>query len=103
MLKRKLTEEWIDELRPPEVGKKDYFDTGMPGLILRNNFGGKKTWCVPLARICATFPRVMQTTASLCRAFFSISGDVRGISSASLWSRIFNIHLLNSETRFEVA
>jgi hypothetical protein len=31
----------------------------------------------------------MQTTASLCRAFFSISGDVRGISSASLWSRIF--------------
>jgi hypothetical protein len=27
---------------------------------------------VLLARICATFPRVMQTTASLCPAFFSV-------------------------------
>jgi hypothetical protein len=38
--------------------------------------------------------------ASLCRAFFSISDDVREISSPSLWSRIFNIRLLISETRF---
>jgi putative ABC transport system substrate-binding protein len=30
---------------------------------------------------------------------FSISGNVQGISSASLWSRIFNIRLLISETR----
>jgi hypothetical protein len=41
--------------------------------------------------------------ASLCRAFFSISGDVREISSPSLWSRIFNIRLLISETRQALA
>jgi hypothetical protein len=58
---------------------------------------------VPLTKIYATFPRVIETMASLCRAFFSISGDVREISSASLWSRIFNIRLLISETRFELA
>jgi hypothetical protein len=48
------------------------------------------------------FPRVIETMASLCRVFFSISGDVRGISSASLWSRIFNIRLLIPESRFEL-
>jgi hypothetical protein len=58
---------------------------------------------VPLTKICATFPRGIETMASLCGIFFSISGDVRGISSASLWSRIFNIRLLISETRFELA
>jgi integrase len=46
MPKRRLTEEWIAEQRPPERSKIDYFDAGMPGLILRNNYGGKMTWCV---------------------------------------------------------
>jgi integrase len=46
MPKRRLTEEWIAEQRPPERSKIDYFDAGMPGLILRNNYGGRMTWCV---------------------------------------------------------
>jgi hypothetical protein len=57
---------------------------------------------VPLARICATFPRFTETVASPCGAFFSFSGGVR-ISCASLWSRIFNIRVLISETGFELA
>jgi hypothetical protein len=35
---------------------------------------------VSFVKICATFPRVIETTSSLCRLFFSISGDIRGIS-----------------------
>jgi integrase len=46
MPKQRLTEEFIAELRPPERSKVDYFDAGMPGLILRNNYGGRMTWCV---------------------------------------------------------
>jgi hypothetical protein len=58
---------------------------------------------VPFARICATFPRLIETVASLCSAFFSFSGGVRGISCASLRTRVFNIRVLISETRFEFA
>jgi hypothetical protein len=46
MTKRRLTEEFLQELRPPETGKVDFYDAGMPGLILRNNYGGRMSWCV---------------------------------------------------------
>src|SRR5437867_10355561 len=40
---------------------------------------------VSLARICATFPRVIETMAGLRRAFFWNSGNVRRISCVGLW------------------
>src|SRR5262245_3277194 len=57
---------------------------------------------VRLAEICATFRRVSETIAGLCRAYFSILGDVGPISRPSLWSRIFNIRVLMAETRFKL-
>jgi hypothetical protein len=42
---RRLTEEGVAKLKPPPPGKqKDYYDTVMPGLVLRLNYGGKKTF-----------------------------------------------------------
>jgi hypothetical protein len=35
----------VNKLKPPPPGKQlDYFDAGMPGLVLRLSYGGKKTW-----------------------------------------------------------
>jgi integrase len=45
MPKKRLTEEGVKKLRPPPAGKQlDYFDAGMPGLVLRVNYGGAKVW-----------------------------------------------------------
>jgi hypothetical protein len=45
MPKKRLTEEGVAKLKPPVAGKQlDYFDAGMPGLVLRVNYGGRKTW-----------------------------------------------------------
>jgi integrase len=45
MPKKRLTEEGVRKLREPPEGKQiDYFDAGMPGLVLRINYGGRKTW-----------------------------------------------------------
>lgn len=42
---KRLTEEGVRKLKPPPPGKQlDYFDQGMPGLVLRVNYGGRKTW-----------------------------------------------------------
>ena len=47
MPRRKLNEEFVERLRPPPKGKQaDYFDAGMPGLVLRVNYGGAKVWRV---------------------------------------------------------
>ena len=33
------------KVKPPATGKQiDYFDAGMPGLVLRVNYGGAKVW-----------------------------------------------------------
>ena len=45
MPKKRLTEEGVAKLKPPATGHLDYFDAGMPGLVLRLNSGGSKTWC----------------------------------------------------------
>ena len=45
MPKKHLTEASVAKLKPPATGHLDYFDTGMPGLVLRLNSGGSKTWC----------------------------------------------------------
>jgi integrase len=45
MPKKRLTEEGVTKLKPPAAGKQlDYFDAGMPGLVLRVNYGGAKVW-----------------------------------------------------------
>jgi integrase len=47
MPKKRLTEEGVARLKPPPKGKQvDYYDAVMPGLTLRVNFGGRKTWRV---------------------------------------------------------
>ena len=45
MPKKRLTEEGVAKLKAPPLGKQvDYYDAVMPGLVLRLNYGGKKTW-----------------------------------------------------------
>jgi integrase len=45
MPRKRLTEEGVAKLKPPAEGKQvDYFDAGMPGLVLRVNYGGAKIW-----------------------------------------------------------
>jgi len=42
---KRLTQEGVNKLKPPPKGKQvDYFDAGMPGLVLRVNYGGAKVW-----------------------------------------------------------
>jgi integrase len=43
--KKRLTEEGITRLKAPVKGKQiDYYDGVVPGLVLRVNYGGRKTW-----------------------------------------------------------
>jgi integrase len=45
MPKKRLTEEAVKRIQPPASGKQvDYYDAGMPGLVLRVNYGGAKVW-----------------------------------------------------------
>ena len=44
MPKKRLTEEGVTKLKPPAREQVDYFDAGMPGLVLRVNYGGAKVW-----------------------------------------------------------
>ena len=44
MPKKRLTEEGVAKLNPPSSGQADYYDAGMPGLVLRVNYGGAKVW-----------------------------------------------------------
>jgi len=58
---------------------------------------------IQLEKIVPTFPRVSEMLASLCGSAFSILRSVQRISSANLWSPIFNIRVLIAETGFELA
>jgi integrase len=43
--KKRLTEEGVARLKPPPEGKQvDYYDAVERGLVLRVNYGGRKTW-----------------------------------------------------------
>jgi integrase len=45
MPKKRLTELSVEKIKPPAKGKQlDYYDAGMPGLVLRVNYGGAKVW-----------------------------------------------------------
>jgi integrase len=45
MPRKRLTEVGVDKLKPPAKGKQiDYYDEYMRRLVLRVNYGGKKTW-----------------------------------------------------------
>jgi integrase len=46
MLRKTITEEMVAKLKTPAEGQIDYFDTLLPGLILRLGYGGSKTWLV---------------------------------------------------------
>jgi integrase len=39
-----MTQLGVERLRPPEKGQTTYFDTVLPGLVLRVSYGGSKTW-----------------------------------------------------------
>src|SRR5262249_57893048 len=42
---KRLTEEGVRKLKPPTSQQvHDYFDAIVPGLVLRVNYGGRKTW-----------------------------------------------------------
>lgn len=42
---KRLTEEGVRKLKPPTSQQvHDYFDAIVPGLVLRMNYGGRKTW-----------------------------------------------------------
>jgi integrase len=43
--RKRLTDVGVRKLKPPPFGKQiDYFDVQMPRLVLRVNYGGRKTW-----------------------------------------------------------
>ena len=44
MPRKSLTEEGVRKLSPPSTGQVDFYDAVMPGLVLRVNYGGRKTW-----------------------------------------------------------
>lgn len=44
LLHKQLSEEGVAKYKPPARGQIDYFDTLLPGLILRVGYGGSKTW-----------------------------------------------------------
>jgi integrase len=44
MPKKRLTEQGVAKLKLPKTGTVDYYDAGMPGLVLRLNYGGAKSW-----------------------------------------------------------
>lgn len=44
MPKARLTEEAVKRLKPTPKRQIDYFDAGLPGLVLRVSYGGTKTW-----------------------------------------------------------
>jgi integrase len=41
---KRLTEVMVAKLKPPAKSQVDYYDAGMPGLVLRLNYGGAKVW-----------------------------------------------------------
>jgi integrase len=43
-MRKRLTEEGVRKLKPTPDKQIDYFDTGLPGLVLRVSYGGTKTW-----------------------------------------------------------
>lgn len=46
MPKLQMTKLGVERLKPPAKGQVDYFDTVMPGLLLRVSYGGTKAWRV---------------------------------------------------------
>ena len=42
----KFTARGIAAIKPPRTGQVDYWDTTLPGFILRASYGGKKVWCL---------------------------------------------------------
>jgi integrase len=44
MPRKRLTEEAVKRLKPTPKKQVDYFDAGLPGLVLRVSYGGAKTW-----------------------------------------------------------
>src|SRR3954467_1203970 len=43
---RKLTDLFVEHVKPPASGRVEYFDASFPGLALRVTDKGAKSWCV---------------------------------------------------------
>jgi integrase len=43
---RKLTDLFVERVKPPDHGRVEYFDAAFPGLALRLTDNGGKSWCV---------------------------------------------------------
>ncbi len=67
--RRQLTDEGVMAQTPPGNGQLDIFDTRQPGLILRVNYGGRKTW---LARYYRRGVRVVEKDGAEVRKKVSI-------------------------------
>ncbi|MCZ6665155.1 MAG: integrase arm-type DNA-binding domain-containing protein, partial [Gammaproteobacteria bacterium] len=46
MPSQKLTAAGVERIRPPKTGRKEYFDSVLPGFALRVTDKGRKSWCV---------------------------------------------------------
>ena len=46
MPKLKFTARGIEAIKPPKAGQVDYWDTNLPGFILRVSYAGRKAWGV---------------------------------------------------------
>ena len=42
---RKLTDLFVERVKPPPRGRVEYFDAAFPGLALRVTKNGGKSWC----------------------------------------------------------
>jgi integrase len=42
---RKLTDLFVERVKPPAGGRVEYFDAAFPGLALRVTYSGSKSWC----------------------------------------------------------
>jgi integrase len=45
MPKKKLTDLFVERVKPPQQGRVEYFDASFPGLALRVTDNGGKSWC----------------------------------------------------------
>jgi hypothetical protein len=43
---KRLTDLFVERVKPPPRGRVEYFDTAHPGLVLRITVNGSKSWCV---------------------------------------------------------
>ncbi len=46
MPRQKITDLFVERVKPPSTGRMEFFDSSFPGLCLRVGFSGVKSWCL---------------------------------------------------------